>query len=169
MRFDLATAEAIARDVVALLAPYCERIEIAGSIRRRRPVVGDIEVVAIPRSEPVGLWGEEHIHCSEYCRLVNEWPAVKGQPTGRYTQRILPEGIKLDLFMCRVDNWGNIFAVRTGSADFAHQVLACGWVRSGYTSVDGMLCRGGAACPCLEEIDCFRMAGAGWVDPAQRG
>lgn len=33
------------------LAPYCERIEIAGSIRRRKPTVHDIEFVAIPRTE----------------------------------------------------------------------------------------------------------------------
>jgi DNA polymerase/3'-5' exonuclease PolX len=109
------------------------------------------------------------VHCDEFCRLVNRWEAVKGTPSGRYTQRMLPEGIKLDLFMCRTENWGNIFAVRTGSAEFAHRVLACGWVRSGYTSIAGMLCRGGAPYPCLEEIDCFRMSGAGWVDPAKRG
>jgi DNA polymerase/3'-5' exonuclease PolX len=169
MRIDLATAETIAREVVALLAPYCTRIEIAGSIRRRRPDVGDIEVVAIPRVEPVGLWGDEHVHCGEFCRAVNAWPAVKGSPSGRYTQRILPTGgVRLDLFMCRAENWGNIFAIRTGSAEFSYHVLAAGWVRAGYTSRDGMLHRGAEAVPCLEEVDCFRMAGVAWVDPAQR-
>ena len=168
MRFELARAESIARAVIALLSPHCERIEIAGSIRRRRPDVGDIEVVAIPRAEPVGLWGDEHVHCDEFCRLVNAWPAVKGSPSGRYTQRLLPQGIALDLFMCRPENWGNIFAVRTGSAEFSHRVLACGWSRAGYTSRDGMLHRGEVAVPCPEEIDCFRMAGAEWVRPENR-
>ena len=35
----------IAEKTKAQLAPYCERIEIAGSIRRKKPDVGDIEIV----------------------------------------------------------------------------------------------------------------------------
>ncbi len=39
----------IAEKTKELLAPYCERIEIAGSIRRKKPEVKDIELVAIPK------------------------------------------------------------------------------------------------------------------------
>ena len=39
----LAKAKAIADKYVALLAPFCDRIEIAGSIRREKEEVGDIE------------------------------------------------------------------------------------------------------------------------------
>ena len=39
----------IAEKTKALLAPHCERIEIAGSIRRLKPFVKDIEIVAIPK------------------------------------------------------------------------------------------------------------------------
>lgn len=46
---------AVARDVAALLveqmAPDCKRIEVAGSIRRCRLEIGDIELVAIPTVE----------------------------------------------------------------------------------------------------------------------
>lgn len=35
--------------LAAALAPYCERIEIAGSIRRRKPEPSDIEIVAISK------------------------------------------------------------------------------------------------------------------------
>lgn len=44
----LAAARAIAEQVRKALAPACERIEIAGSVRRERPEVHDIEIVAIP-------------------------------------------------------------------------------------------------------------------------
>jgi DNA polymerase/3'-5' exonuclease PolX len=47
----------IAGRIVEALRPYCERIEIAGSLRREKPMVGDIEIVAIPR-RPVDLFGE---------------------------------------------------------------------------------------------------------------
>lgn len=45
-------AQEIAEQLAAELRPACERIEIAGSIRRRRPDVGDIELVYIPRVGP---------------------------------------------------------------------------------------------------------------------
>jgi len=32
----------------------------------------------------------------------------------------IPEGIKLDLFMANIRNWGLIFAIRTGSARYSH-------------------------------------------------
>ena len=43
-----------------LLAPACERIEVAGSIRRGKPEVKDAEIVAIPKTyevETPGLFG----------------------------------------------------------------------------------------------------------------
>ena len=35
---------------------------------------------------------------------------MKGEPTGKYTQRRLPEGLTLDLFMADANNWGLILA-----------------------------------------------------------
>ncbi len=51
----LADAERIVAAIVAGLAPVCTRIQVAGSVRRRKDVVGDIELVAIPRYEPAGV------------------------------------------------------------------------------------------------------------------
>jgi DNA polymerase/3'-5' exonuclease PolX len=47
---NLHTAQPIADRVRDLLAPHCDRIEIAGSIRRQKADVGDIEIVAIPKT-----------------------------------------------------------------------------------------------------------------------
>lgn len=85
---------------------------------------------------------------------MERWPKVRGNiAIGKYTQRILPEGIKLDLFMVNPDNWGLILAIRTGSANYSHHILACGWVRNGYKSAEGMLSRNGVAVPVREEIE----------------
>ena len=46
----LPDAERIAAAIVADLAPFCDRIQVAGSVRRRKEFVGDIELVAIPLS-----------------------------------------------------------------------------------------------------------------------
>ena len=45
----LEEAKRIAGDLVAMLSPHCERIAVAGSIRRQRPVVHDLDLVLIPR------------------------------------------------------------------------------------------------------------------------
>ncbi|MBU2597552.1 MAG: hypothetical protein KJ757_08345 [Planctomycetes bacterium] len=46
---ELQKAKAIAEELKSLLEPACERITIAGSIRRQKPDVGDIELLCIPK------------------------------------------------------------------------------------------------------------------------
>jgi DNA polymerase/3'-5' exonuclease PolX len=152
---ELEEAKKIADKYVKILKPYCLRIEIAGSIRREKSEVKDIEIVAIP----IALIG--------FSDEVNKLQKVKGEPTGKYTQRILPEGIKLDLFMANVKNWGLILAIRTGSAEFSHKVLACGWVRAGYKSIDGMLTRR-QEIDIREEKDLFDLIGVPYIEPKLR-
>ena len=48
-RMPLVTARVLAERIVDELRPFCERIEIAGSIRRRRPLCGDVDLVALPK------------------------------------------------------------------------------------------------------------------------
>ncbi len=50
-------AEAAARRIVEQLAPSCERITIAGSIRRQQSLVNDIEIVATPKLETAAAPG----------------------------------------------------------------------------------------------------------------
>ena len=51
-RKPLLEAETVANAVLAHLAPYVRRAVIAGSVRRRRPDVKDIEIVAEPVDVP---------------------------------------------------------------------------------------------------------------------
>ena len=165
---NLREAKTIAEKICGKLAPHCQRIEIAGSIRRRKAEVGDIEIVCIPAVMYGGLFKDIATADPGFCRVVNQWPAVKGSPIGKYTQRILPEGIKLDLFMATPENWGLIFAIRTGSKNFTHRKLATRWVQLGYKSVEGMLQRDGRIFPVKEELDLFDLLGMDWVDPGNR-
>jgi DNA polymerase/3'-5' exonuclease PolX len=152
----------IAEKVKALLAPHCERIEIAGSIRRKKPDVKDIEIVAIPKPFDTGLFE------SGIATVVNKWQKVKGELPCKYTQRILPEGIKLDLFFAEHGNWGLIYAIRTGSADYSHKVLANGWVKRGYKSEGGYLVANGKQIAVLEEEDLFNRIGVPFKVPELR-
>lgn len=50
-KIPLATAKEVAGQLVEQLTDACKRIEVAGSIRRCRLEIGDIEIVAIPTME----------------------------------------------------------------------------------------------------------------------
>lgn len=159
---ELQKALNIANGVKALLEPHCNRIEIAGSIRRKKPYVKDIEIVAIPKPYNVGLFE------SGIAQIVNQWEKVKGELPCKYTQRVLPEGIKLDLFFAERGNWGLIYAIRTGSAEFSHKVLGNNWVKKGYHSKDGYLTANGKSIAVLEEEDLFSRIDIPFIEPENR-
>lgn len=174
----LADADRVAARIVALLKPYCDRIEIAGSVRRRKPDVGDIEIVCIPKTfSEATLFGPggstRDAGFAEACHAVGT--IRKGDPfEGKYIQIMaapfgLPD-VQVDLFTSRPENWGLIFAMRTGSARFSHEVLANGWCCAGFHSIDGMLHRRGLPreIPVREEADLFNLIGVPWVKPEDR-
>lgn len=166
-----ARAYQIAMDAKRQLEPWCERIEIAGSLRRQKPQVKDIELVCIPKRIGYGDLLQEHtnlVPVPQFSAVVNCWPKIRGEATGKYTARILPGGINLDLFITTAESWGLIFAIRTGSADFSHKTLAVSWIKKGYHSSDGMLVRGGIEYPVREERELFDMIGLEWVEPKNR-
>jgi DNA polymerase/3'-5' exonuclease PolX len=162
IKYPYETAYKIALEVVEQLKPHCERIAIAGSIRRKKAEVGDIEVLITPKPYEVGLFQ------SGIATVVNQWEKVKGELPCKYTQRILPSGIKLDLFFAEEANWGLVFALRTGSADYSHKILANGWVRQGFKSEGGYLFRDGERYEVREEEDLFKLIGVRYVEPESR-
>lgn len=182
-------AKAIADDLVAMMIPHCHRIEIAGSIRRARQDVKDIEVVAIPRwntrpGSELPLFGGE----PERVNLLHEW-ALKGvhdlqwikpgtntiqpwppKPEGKYWRALAGGGrIKLDLFLATHDNWGIILAIRTGSAEFSQALMTYAKHKTCYHVEGGHLRdRQGTALETREERDVFDALGIDWVEPPDR-
>lgn len=152
----------IAQEVKKQLAPHCERIEIAGSIRRKNPNVKDIEIVAILKPYNVGLFE------SGIASVVNQWAKTKGNLPCKYTQRILPEGIKLDWFFANEENWGLIYAIRTGSAEYSHKILANKWVSNGYKSIEGHLYYNEKKIILKEEKELFDILGLPYLKPELR-
>lgn len=171
---ELLKALNIAENIVRQLKPHCDRIEIAGSIRRKKPEVKDIEIVCIPKQVQQTNIFQEVIGSTPspgFIELVSSWEKVKGDPKGKYTQRILPDGIKLDLFMVNTDNWGLQLAIRTGSAEYSHKVLASTWVKRGYKAEEGILykkSKPGIPVPVREERDLFLLLNLTYKEPEQR-
>lgn len=120
-RVDYAEGLQVALRLQALLAPSCERIEIAGSIRRRWPTVGDIELVAIPKRRYITtLWGEteeEKTHLDLHLEAYPEFYPMHSN--GKRLKRLRFDGMPVDLFVTDPERWGVICTLRTGSADFS--------------------------------------------------
>ncbi|GDX75992.1 hypothetical protein LBMAG41_10680 [Cyanobium sp.] len=171
-RLPLAQAQEIAVGVLLQLEPHCEVISFAGSIRRERPTIGDIEIVCVPKA-----YDASPLFASGLATVVNQWPKVLGELPCKYTKRMLPEGIPLDLFMVHPDGYGLQRAIRTGSSEWCRTVLAPAWVRAGYRSKGGLLRRVdntggiyalGFVVPCRTESELFARIGLRWVDPRDR-
>lgn len=92
----------------------------------------------------------------------------------RYKQVALPEGINLDLFLVLqpAQQWGVLFAIRTGPAEFSHWLVTPrkdgGALPSNCRVKDGAVWEGSAIVPMPEESDFFDFLGLGWIEPGQR-
>ncbi len=133
-------AQEIAVSVGSLLLPNCQKLNIAGSIRRRKPIVHDIELVCLPQANysPI-LFSEdmERVVAPEFVREVASLGTViKGKPDGKYMQINLHQGIVLDLFMPDPWDYFRQYAIRTGSADYSAKVIAGGWKKLGWCGSD---------------------------------
>ena len=194
----LAKAREIAREIVIELSPFCERIEVAGSIRREKPQVKDIEIVAVPRLEPTqaGLFGEPgepvNLLRRKLDALVLEGILKRRKdPSGtecwgeRHQRALYGDGankVPVDLFgVLPPAEWGVIFAIRTGSAEFSRRMVTrriYGGMMPEYTRVvDGALWRVDPhrrdekieLVPTPEEGDFFRAIGyPDYPDPQER-
>ena len=156
----------IAEEIKSQMAPFCERIEIAGSIRRQREFCNDIEIVAIRKSA----------YLLELSDLIGQWKKIKGDVACKYTARLHPTGIQIDIFFATPKNWGSIFLIRTGSADFSKRI-AQAWSKRGYYSNGGVLYRKQISCQgaelgdpvyIREEKDLFDLLKIPWVEPELR-
>jgi hypothetical protein len=134
-RLQLAAAVELAARFTALLGGAYERLEIAGSIRRRAPSVGDIEIVAVPaRYQTADLFGDPaaevdlldlRLQALEASGDVERRLGPRGSPIGwgPLAKYITFQGCGIDLFSPSAERWGWILALRTGPAAFSNALV----------------------------------------------
>jgi DNA polymerase/3'-5' exonuclease PolX len=175
----LAAATLVARSVEEALRPACERILIAGSIRRLKPTVGDIEIVVLPKmidgirtdlfAPPPKVRALDGF--LETLKLQDRLVAhpTKAADGDRYKRLWMPkEEMQLDLFIVRPPaEWGPIAAIRTGSAAYSKKAVT--ELRDqGLECKEGRIMRGNEVVPCPTEEEFFRLAGIPFLTPADR-
>lgn len=143
--FPFDQAKDIAVNICYKLQPYCDKIHLAGSIRRLKPEVKDIEIICVPKTHnqvSKDLFGVKIVQQArsvipDFSRTVKSLGEIlSGNSGGNYMKILLPSGIKLDLFMPKAEDYYRQYAIRTGSSDYTRKVIAAGWVRKGWCGSD---------------------------------
>ncbi len=135
---NLTTAQSIAASLVETLRPACVRIEIAGSLRRAKAEVGDIEIVCIPITSVFtldDLFGQPYEtvtinHLDETLDALlygDPWeldPQLKRNGPHYKRLRHIQAGVCCDLFITDPRRWGVIYTIRTGPAAFSQALVS---------------------------------------------
>src|SRR5215217_1906937 len=160
-RVVLSRAEAIAGEVLASLRehPASDRVEAAGSLRRRADSVKDLDIIATA-SDPRAL-----------ARTLGELELVESvQSSGDAGARVTTHtGMKIDLKVVEPDQFGNVLQHFTGSK--AHNVaLRENAVRRGlHISEYGILDdETDETLRCASEEDVYARLGLPWIPPELR-
>lgn len=129
----------IAKAFVELIEPYTDRLIVAGSLRRRLAMIGDIEIVCVPKVEtlPIGfpdMFGEQATGEVDYLDATMTMLLDKGWVTKRLdtngsprwgprTKYLLFQGARVDLFTSPADRFGWTLLLRTGPEQFCRQLV----------------------------------------------
>lgn len=175
-----------AAQVVDAIFDLCDRVVVVGSVRRRRPEVNDIDIVAIPeysdyripdpfngtvktmRLNPEETWKKN------FPEVLMKGPLKLlghqfGQELLRFSFR--HNSLQVDIYRARPETWGIILLVRTGSKE--HNVKLCRLARSkglklsasqGLISQDGF----GQVRASKTEEEIFAALGIPFVNPEDR-
>jgi DNA polymerase/3'-5' exonuclease PolX len=156
----------MAQEIAGKLSSYCDRIEIAGSIRRGRAMVSDIELVALPTIEHTrNLLGEIVKNHSklDYFLEKHGVPMIKN---GAKYKQFRYAGRTVDLFLPEsAAHWGCIYLIRTGSHEFNLWLMNDVQKAAGVQFDKGRLYRSGVLLDTPEEPDVFDALGLPWIPP----
>lgn len=175
----------VARELLTLLAGTFVRASVAGSLRRGKPEVGDIELVLAPAFDgTLNLFEQrcEHLLASHFEKRLNRNKQVMawGKPGewSRY-KAVTYHGLPVDLFVVLPDRrWGPTLLIRTGPGS-ANEVLVTtvglknrlgdvGVLPKGMKFDQGMVWRDGVALDTPEEEDVFAACALPWMPPGAR-
>jgi DNA polymerase/3'-5' exonuclease PolX len=128
-KFDAEIALGVARELCATLRPVTERLIVAGSLRRRKALVGDVEILYVPKTqeEQDGLFDTRTVNMADatIARLESEGVLerrknINGSEMFGEKNKLMRHrgsGVPVDLFAATAENWWNYLVCRTGPAD----------------------------------------------------
>lgn len=156
-KISLERAEKIAEAVVKRLRPYCKRIEVAGSVRRKKPWVNDVDLVLIPSD----LWNLHH----EIMGLGQM------RMSGSKIMRVMVGSTQVDIYVASEETFATLLLIRTGSAEsnmrLAWLAKKRGWRLK--ASGDGLFNETGQRIAGDSEESIYEALGLPYQRPEERG
>ena len=154
---ELERAQRIAQEVVKRLSPYCQRIEVAGSVRRLKPQVNDIDLVLIPND----LW--------DFHAEVMKMGILK--MSGKKILRTIAGNVQIDIYIADEQTWATLLLIRTGSAEnnirLATLAKKKGWHLA--ASGDGLFDENKQRIAGDTEQSIYQALGVRYQEPKERG
>lgn len=153
----LERAQEIAEQVVKRLSPYCSRIEVAGSVRRKEPWVNGIDLVLIPHDP----WNLHH--------------EIKGlgqmRMSGKKIMRVMVGSVQVDIYVADEKTWATLLLIRTGSEENNIRLVTLakkrGWRLA--ASGDGLFNERGERIAGDTELSIYAALGLCYQEPWERG
>jgi DNA polymerase/3'-5' exonuclease PolX len=179
-----AQAVKLAIELVDMMLPYVQRIVVAGSLRREKEFVGDIELLYIPKlaTERVGLFeGDvQKVDLTEnfLVKLLRDG-VLKKRPSkiGTLTWgpsnklgRHVASNIPVDFFSTTAANWWVSLVIRTGSKE-TNLMLTNGAIKLGRTLNAygaGVTCSDESVIPAQSERHVFQLCDVPYREPKDR-
>ena len=169
---ELERARTIAEKVKGLLEGSCERIVIAGSIRRRKPFPNDIELLCIPKFVDGVDQLDREVGSLVFQHILVLRRNKRGSPIYGPKNKLMVHvatGIGVDIFSTTEECWPVALVVRTGGAEtnkrIATAALRKGWhwhaYGRGFTTPDGEVI-------CHSERGVFEAVGMPYLEPWER-
>lgn len=185
-RWPRAAALAVAKELCAALQPVTRRLIVAGSLRRRKPEVGDVEILYVPKFETQQFDFFSTREANLVDRLLQSLLAVgtlqkRPNVNGSFAWgdknklALHPSGIPVDFFSATEENWFNYLVCRTGGAEnnvlIANAAIRRGWKWNPYGpgfSRGGPLAGPEQNHPVKSEREVFEFAGLPYREPWER-
>jgi len=177
-----ALARVVALELSERLSSVCERIEVAGSIRRGKRQVGDVELLIIPRCFFDRNKEGEVVPVPETDKLIErlETEGVlgrrlnsKGRTTVGAKNKLMVHvetAMAVDLFFTTPSCWWNALTCRTGGAEtnkrLAQSAIANG--RNWNVYGEGVTLSDGKVIRAESEEHVFELCGVPYLSPDQR-
>ena len=134
-RVELSEAMALAVDIENLLIPHSVKVMTVGSVRRRKPMVGDIEVLALAGEITMSdLFGKviavertsiDQVVDDLWADSSNQWIA-RGPNKGHKQKKLhhTKAAVSCDIYVVMdIRAWGSNIIVRTGPFQFSRHVM----------------------------------------------
>lgn len=120
---DRAEVEPLAFKILEAIEPYCVRVEGAGSFRRQKQTVNDLDIVV--QLKPIPLYWLQIIKVvrSEFGALTVKQGDKLAILNVRFASKQGQGYVQVDLYRADPNTWGILLLVRTGSKE--HNVKLC--------------------------------------------